>query len=58
VAPTLIAAPAIAMAADRDWIAETQYLAPDGSEFTIDSGVQEMTVDTALMPYDPMDQPL
>lgn len=26
-----------------------------GSEFTIDSGVQEMTVDTALMPYDPMD---
>lgn len=27
----------------------------DGSEFTIDSGIQEMTVDTALMPYDPMD---
>ncbi|WP_375192955.1 NirD/YgiW/YdeI family stress tolerance protein [Marinobacter sp.] len=26
-----------------------------GSEFTIDSGAQEMTVDTALMPYDPMD---
>lgn len=27
----------------------------NGSEFTIDSGIQEMTVDTALMPYDPMD---
>jgi len=27
----------------------------DGTEFTIDSGDQKMTVDTALMPYDPMD---
>jgi len=27
----------------------------DGSEFTIDSGDQKMTVDTASMPYDPMD---
>ena len=27
----------------------------DGSEFTIDSGDQKMTVDTALMSYDPMD---
>lgn len=26
-----------------------------GSEFTIDSGAQQMTVDTALMGYDPMD---
>jgi hypothetical protein len=26
-----------------------------GSEFTIDSGAQQMTVDTALMSYDPMD---
>lgn len=27
----------------------------NGAEFTIDSGAQKMTVDTALMPYDPMD---
>jgi uncharacterized protein YdeI (BOF family) len=27
----------------------------NGTEFTIDSGDQKMTVDTALMPYDPMD---
>ncbi|PPK50904.1 NirD/YgiW/YdeI family stress tolerance protein [Marinobacter persicus] len=27
----------------------------NGSEFTIDTGSQEMSVDTALMPYDPMD---
>ncbi|TGN41107.1 NirD/YgiW/YdeI family stress tolerance protein [Marinobacter confluentis] len=26
-----------------------------GTEFTIDSGAQEMTIDTALMPYDPTD---
>lgn len=28
----------------------------NGSEFTIDSGAQKMTVDTALMPYNPMDK--
>lgn len=27
-----------------------------GTEFTIDSGAQEMTVDTALMPYNPIDK--